>query len=122
MDNFKPINDKFGHNVGDQVLKMIAEVISHSSRSFDIVGRWGGEEFLTIVSNVGRDLLKQVAERHRVLVEKSHVQVGGEILRVTISAGATLARPEDTMESLIERADDLLYQSKQSGKNTLTVD
>ena len=122
MDSFKPINDAFGHRVGDEVLKMVADVISHASRSFDIVGRWGGDEFLSIFADVDRELLVSIAERHRVLVEKSHVRIGDEIMHMTISGGATLARPDDTIETLIERADELLYKSKQSGRNTLTVD
>ena len=121
LDRFKSVNDTHGHAVGDKVLKVVAETLIRSSRSFDVVGRWGGEEFLAVVSNVSAEMLDNIAQRLRVLIARSGVFVQMEEIRVTISIGATMALPDDTPESLVARADALLYTSKESGRNTVTV-
>ena len=122
IDHFKSINDKFGHMVGDDILKMVAETLSHNNRPFDIVGRWGGEEFLAIIANVDLEALKEIADRYRVFIRKSKmVQSKGDI-RVTVSIGATLCRQEDTTRSLIKRADELMYHCKNSGRDCVRVD
>ncbi|HCD71309.1 MAG TPA: sensor domain-containing diguanylate cyclase, partial [Thermovirga lienii] len=109
------------HEVGDEVLKMLSNTLINNSRPFDVFGRWGGEEFLGVIRNVDQTELSKVAERIRVLVEKSFIVHEGKRLRATISIGATLFQDEDTMESVIKRADDLLYESKRSGRNRVTV-
>ena len=122
IDHFKNINDNFGHMVGDDILKMVAETLSHNNRPFDIVGRWGGEEFLAIIANVDLEALKEIADRYRVFIRKSKmVQAKGDI-RVTVSIGATLCRPDDTTRSLIKRADELMYRCKNSGRDCVRVD
>lgn len=121
VDFFKRINDAHGHDMGDRVLALVARTLSGCLRPFDIVGRWGGEEFLAIVLQVDGGKLETVANRALALVEQSRVGQGEEALRVTISIGATLARPEDTAETLLKRADLLLYQSKSSGRNRATI-
>lgn len=122
IDDFKQVNDLYGHDTGDRVLKFVAGTLSANSRPFDLYGRWGGEEFVGIVRNVNPANLKHMGQRLRRLVEKSFL-VGddGVKLRVTISIGATMALPDDTIHSLLQRADTLMYQSKRAGKNRITM-
>lgn len=122
LDHFKSINDKYGHPAGDQVLRAVARTVTFTARSFDLFGRWGGEEFVGLIRNVDRSGLEMVGDRIRVLVEKTQVNEGGVTLNATVSVGATLARVSDTQETLIERADKLLYRSKKEGRNRLTLD
>jgi diguanylate cyclase (GGDEF)-like protein/PAS domain S-box-containing protein len=121
IDNFKDINDRYGHDAGDEVLKMVAKTLQNSVRAFDVVSRWGGEEYVAVVAHVEGDELAATAKRCRALVEQSSLPAGKPI-RVTISLGATLARQDDTMVSLIKRADALMYQSKAAGRNAVTTD
>ncbi len=121
IDNFKAFNDRHGHGVGDRVLRMVANTLMHSLRTFDAVARWGGEEFLCVLANVDREQCEQTAERLRRLVEESGLVEGGRPLRVTVSVGAALARPGDTEEAVIKRADDMLYRSKGAGRNHVVM-
>lgn len=121
IDRFKLINDSYGHDMGDEVLKMVSRTLTHCSRSFDTVGRWGGEEFVVVVVNVDQDNLKRIAERYRIMIEGSDLILGEYSVKVTVSLGGTLARDGDTLLSLIKRADRLMYHSKQSGRNLLTM-
>ena len=120
LDNFKHVNDRFGHETGDRVLQFVAGTLSANSRPFDLYGRWGGEEFVGIARNVGCGDLKQMGQRLRRLVEKSFLFLDKRRLQVTISIGATLATETDSIATLIQRADSLMYQSKTAGKNRLT--
>jgi len=120
IDDFKKVNDTYGHQAGDEILKMISTLSITASRAYDVVGRWGGEEFVTIFSNMTQDLLEQIVERHRMLVEKSFVKYDDRIIRVTVSVGATMVAKEDDIDSIITRADRLLYESKKTGKNKVT--
>jgi len=121
LDDFKTVNDRFGHETGDRVLQFVAGTLSANSRPFDLYGRWGGEEFVGIIRNVNAANLKHLGQRLRRLAEKSFVLVKGEKLRVTISIGATMAVKKDTVHTLLQRADALMYQSKAAGKNRLTI-
>ena len=120
IDHFKQVNDTFGHRIGDQVLRMVAQTLAGNVRAFDFVGRWGGEEFLVVVANVDQIGLNAFAEKLRSLVERSRLDVGGVEIQVTISVGSVLAKPDLNVENLVERADRLLYQSKNSGRNRIT--
>jgi diguanylate cyclase (GGDEF)-like protein/PAS domain S-box-containing protein len=120
IDNFKSINDKYGHEVGDQVIKMTSRTLNASSRYFDLVGRWGGEEFVAIIANAEAKELFEVGERMRSLVEHSMLSAP-EYLFVTVSIGGAQAVPEDTIENLVRRADEKLYQAKHSGKNCVFI-
>ena len=122
IDDFKRINDTYGHDAGDKVLRMVARTLSGNARPFDIFGRWGGEEFVAIIENVSYKNLPMIANRFRLLVENSYLSVGDEKMRVSVSVGATVARLKDTVETLLRRADQLMYQSKRAGKNRLTTD
>ncbi len=122
VDHFKRFNDEYGHETGEQVLEMVARTISKNCRSFDTVGRWGGEEFLIVVGRSKGEGIQELAEILRVLVEKSSLTVDGQVLSVTASFGATVVRPGDDTHSLTERVNQLLYQSKESGRNCVTFD
>ena len=121
IDNFKDINDRYGHAAGDEVLKTVAKTLQNSVRSFDLVSRWGGEEYVAIIANVDAEKLVSMSNRCRTLVQQS-VVAGASIAHVTISLGATIARPDDTEESIIKRADMLMYKSKAAGKNCVTME
>ncbi|MFO7570494.1 MAG: GGDEF domain-containing protein [Smithellaceae bacterium] len=121
IDFFKKVNDTFGHDVGDRTLKSVAETLVNSARPFDLIGRWGGEEFIAILRNVSKENLEVIGNRMRMLVENSYLLVDSKKLQVTVSMGATLVRPDETVETLIKRADRLLYQSKDNGRNCLTL-
>ena len=121
IDHFKKINDTYGHDVGDQILKMTAKTLSNSVRSFDLITRWGGEEFLAIIANVDGDRLSIVAEKLRAMMERSSISYNSETVNATISIGATVAQPGDSVDSLVSRADKLMYESKLSGRNRVTL-
>ena len=82
-----------------------------------MAGRWGGEEFVIVLQHLKPEHLRDVADKLRVLVENSFLERNGETLNITISMGATMIRPDDSPSSLIERADILLYEAKQQGRN-----
>ncbi len=122
IDRFKDINDTYGHPVGDEVLRMTACALRASLRSFDFVGRWGGEEFLVILPNTTDDMLARIAERCRTLIQESSFQSEGREIRVTVSIGAVIADPDETADDCVERADKLMYQSKANGRNRVTLE
>ena len=121
IDHFKKFNDVYGHIVGDLVLETISTTFSNNLRGDDIIGRWGGEEFIGIISVIDEKELGKVAEKLRRLLEKTIIKADGEYLNVTISCGATLVRIGDDITMLVARADELLYKSKGSGRNCVTI-
>jgi diguanylate cyclase (GGDEF)-like protein len=121
IDYFKRFNDMYGHGVGDGIMKIVANTLVTNARPFDLYGRWGGEEFIGIIRNCTAAELESIGNRVRLLVENAYLIQGQEELRVTISLGATMLRDDDTMESLIRRADALMYASKRDGRNRLTI-
>ncbi len=122
IDYFKKINDLYGHDVGDRILRIVATTVINGTRSSDIISRWGGEEFVVLIPYINAEELKNVAEKIRLLVEKSSISLDGKNIEVTVSIGATLARKGDTAESVIKRADGLMYESKRQGRNRVTTD
>lgn len=122
LDFFKRVNDEHGHKVGDRLLRAVAKTLLHARRRDEIAARWGGEEFVIIAQPI-TDLqqLTRAAERIRSEVSRARVYAGDEQVKVTASAGATLVRPRDIPESLLARADVLLYQSKNSGRDRTSV-
>jgi diguanylate cyclase (GGDEF)-like protein/PAS domain S-box-containing protein len=121
IDQFKKFNDIYGHDMGDDVLKLVANTFVANTRPFDLYGRWGGEEFIGIIRNINGKELEVLGNRVRTLIENSYIIHGNEKLYVTISIGATLVNKKDTIDSLIKRADTLLYKSKAAGRNCLTI-
>jgi len=122
IDDFKKINDTHGHQIGDEVLSMVSETVDRNIRPFDICGRWGGEEFLCILRNVDCRSAVELGNRLRMLVEQSFLTKNQTRIGVTISLGATQLSPLDTMATALHRVDQLLYESKKRGKNTVTSD
>ena len=121
IDHFKHLNDSYGHLAGDKVLRFIANTLRHNLRATDSCGRWGGEEFLALILDINLEGVKVVAEKIRGLVEKARIQEGNRNLGVTISIGASVSHPGDTVESVIQRTDELMYKSKQNGRNRVTA-
>jgi len=121
VDRFKKVNDTHGHDVGDALLKAVGETMVQGLRTNDIVGRWGGEEFLVLMPDVNAIGLGDLAERCRVLIAQSSVATGSSWVSVTASIGATVLSHLDTAESAIRRADELMYQSKRSGGDRTTA-
>lgn len=122
IDDFKRINDNYGHAVGDEVLIMVTKTLSLNLRNYDFVGRWGGEEFIVALDNIESSQLPGIAEKIRRLIETSVLRLEIGEIRMTVSIGATMSRQEDTIDTWVKRADELMYQSKFAGKNTITID
>lgn len=122
VDRFKGVNDVHGHEVGDRVLRMVATTLRSSLRSNDVVGRWGGEEFVAILYDVTTDdALRAVCDKLRTLVACSSLDVGDRSITVTISIGATAFRTGDTPEAVVARADACMYRSKADGRDRVTI-
>lgn len=113
LDHFKEVNDTHGHAVGDQVLQAVASISRQTVREEDLLGRWGGEEFLVILPNTDRTSAGAVATRLQVAVAGSRHPTAGH---VTTSCGVAQARPAETVEAALERADEALYAAKRQGR------
>jgi diguanylate cyclase (GGDEF)-like protein/PAS domain S-box-containing protein len=123
IDNFKNVNDTHGHEVGDQILLMVVRTLKHNLRATDLLGRWGGDEFMAIIQHVQElSVLEDLAKKLGVMVESSRLDLETERLSITVSIGATLIKPNETYEKFFERADQLMYKSKQAGRNQITVE
>lgn len=121
IDHFRIFNNTYGHDVGDMVLKMIAETLKNALRNNDFIGRWGGEEFLGIIQISSIEKLVKIVEKIRILVENSFIEYGDSHLNVTISIGSTLVKNDDSPTSIQKRADEALYKSKENGRNRNTI-
>lgn len=120
IDHFKRVNDTYGHETGDQVLKQVAQLISQAVRATDFVARFGGEEFLVVLPNTALDGAEVLAEKLRSAVADAAVPVVGQ---VTLSLGLTLAQPDDANEdAAIRIADQALYRAKNRGRNQVVVE
>ena len=120
IDHFKSFNDKFGHLVGDQVLRIVASVIKAQLRDSDIAARYGGEEFAIILPGVPRSMGKLTAERLRTTIMARELKNRGteELLgRITVSIGVAQFRRGETAQELVQRADACLYSAKRTGRN-----
>ena len=117
IDDFKKVNDLYGHQAGDEVLKNVAKTLQHELRGDDLVARYGGEEFAILLPHTSLREATPVAERLRKKVEEACVHVENNPIKVTISLGLAQSRPSDSPDDLIKRADKALYLAKDSGKN-----
>lgn len=118
LDQFKQINDSFGHGVGDEVLLQLAELIEESTRTGDRAFRYGGDEFVILLTNTDRPGIVQFSEK---LVRTIAEEMSTADMVITASVGAALLRPEDTQESWNQRADRCLYQAKEQGRNRAII-
>jgi two-component system, cell cycle response regulator len=123
LDHFKSVNDRFGHEMGDRVLVAVAAVLKTALRPGDVVGRYGGEEFVAVVAGAGPESARLVAERLRRAIEAMLPPKGGPA-KLTISIGTTVYDPrqqEERVEELLHRADMALYAAKRSGRNRVVL-
>jgi len=119
IDHFKEVNDTFGHDVGDEVLVAFADILNNSVRELDVNGRWGGEEFLLICPNSDGQHAAYLAERVRKAVEDHDFS---PVEQLTSSFGVATFTTTDTIASLLKRADNALYEAKESGRNRVVSD
>jgi len=117
LDDFKNINDRYGHLAGDKVLIFIANILKKTLREGDKIFRYGGEEFVIILNRIDDVLCKKIARRLLDLVQSNNLIYKGESLKVTMSMGGTKYLASDTPDSLLSRADAALYKAKSNGKN-----
>lgn len=117
IDHFKSINDRYGHNCGDQALKVLSQLLMSNLREDDIACRWGGEEFLIILRNSDSNQAVQAAEKIRLLVEESSVTCEGHTFGFTLSFGVKTTDENLDLQVLVEEADKCLYKAKQTGRN-----
>jgi polar amino acid transport system substrate-binding protein len=118
IDNFKSINDNYGHQVGDSVLIKIAKILKENIRNVDYLGRWGGEEFVIICPETSLEgTLKLMEDLKKIIESESFETVG----TVTASFGLTLFDLEDDASTILKRADDALYKAKDDGRNKVVV-
>lgn len=119
MDHFKSVNDTYGHNVGDEVLRTLSGIIVNTIRSADLAARYGGEEFVVLMPETDAIRAYEAAERLRRAVESTPFVIShpDSPIQKTVSIGCATMQPNDTPESFLKRADEALYQSKNSGRN-----
>ncbi len=118
IDHFKNINDTYGHDVGDEVLKSLAKTLALNVRQSDYVGRYGGEEFVIILRHVDYETMHMLAERLRLLIEEMTIPIDqDEPIRITVSIGGAMYHEQTTMDNLIKNADKNMYQAKSQGRN-----
>lgn len=118
LDDFKKVNDTYGHAFGDRVLTAVSNISHAALRGpFDRLGRWGGEEFIILLTNVTPEQAESVCERLRKRIAGSDLTFNGTTTRVTASFGVAELRPEEGLQSCIEKADELLYEAKSNGRD-----
>lgn len=121
IDHFKHINDTHGHSAGDDVLRAVAASIKSQLRNVDMVFRFGGEEFLILLSNTGREAAAMVGERLRFAAQARNYSADGNTIELTVSLGCSTLLPGESSESLLRRADSALYVAKREGRNRLAM-
>jgi diguanylate cyclase (GGDEF)-like protein/PAS domain S-box-containing protein len=122
IDHFKNVNDTYGHLIGDEVLKVVAKTLESNIKRNDLVSRWGGEEFVVLVDATNVDDLYAAAEKLRKVVNASSYQMeNNKQIKITVSIGGTLAQPQDTIKSIISKADSNMYDVKHNGRNQSKV-
>ncbi len=123
LDNFKNINDTYGHDVGDEALKVIGKILNEQLRAGDMPGRLGGEEFVITLVGANIERTKVIAEKLRVIIEAHELRSGDKKIPLTASFGVAeyLEDKDNDVQALIKRADDAMYKAKQEGKNRIVV-
>ncbi|MDX2512986.1 MAG: diguanylate cyclase [Desulfobacterales bacterium] len=125
IDYFKKVNDTFGHQAGDLVLQKFSDQLSTLTRTYDFIGRYGGEEFIACLPGAGASQAEAIAERMRKRVEAMTIRLPDDSgpVRVTASFGVASLRTKsgDTLDSMIKRADDALYRAKEDGRNRVAT-
>lgn len=122
IDHFKKVNDTYGHIIGDEILKMVSKTLNTNIRSEDFIGRWGGEEFIAVFNIPNISELNDIASKLKTIISKAAFKIDdSQSLSVTVSIGGTMFIQKEGITSLISRADELMYESKESGRDKITV-
>jgi diguanylate cyclase (GGDEF)-like protein len=121
IDYFKKVNDNYGHAVGDFILKELSKIFKESLRGNDLLGRFGGEEFIFLISAENEITAKKVFERIRQKIEEKKFNYNGIEIKLTVSFGITKKQIFSDLDSLIKKADSALYKSKDNGRNRITI-
>ena len=121
IDHFKSVNDTHGHAAGDHVLREVAASIKQQLRNVDMVFRYGGEEFLILLSNTGRESAALVGERLRYAAQSNDYWAANTRIELTVSLGCSTLLPGESADSLLRRADNALYVAKREGRNRLAM-
>ncbi|MDO8845704.1 GGDEF domain-containing protein [Methylicorpusculum sp.] len=121
IDNFKKINDTFGHKAGDKTLKIIAQLLSENCRNSDFLCRFGGEEFTMLLPNTDSESALTLANKLRMIIERTRFLSGGKTIEITISCGISDFKENDVPETVFERADRALYEAKNNGRNQCII-
>jgi two-component system cell cycle response regulator len=121
LDRFKPVNDEYGHDAGDRVLAAVAERMGSRLRREDVLGRWGGEEFLVLLPDTDAGGAVQAAEDLREAVGGAPIRWHATPLSITVSAGVAVRVPGETPEQLVRRADEALYAAKRGGRDQVVL-
>lgn len=121
IDHFKTVNDQFSHTIGDQILHKLADRCRNNSRAIDLIGRYGGEEFVIILPETNLESARRFAERLRLSIMNGSFTTDAGPLSITVSIGVTEANAAETLQTLIERADGALYNAKHAGRNCVMV-
>lgn len=123
VDHFKGINDRHGHSAGDEILRVVADILDDALRETDLLARFGGDEFALLLPETASGGARVLADRLREAVENAQVHAAGEPVQVTLSCGIASYRPDDKeVKALIERADVALYRAKRAGRNRIEID
>jgi diguanylate cyclase (GGDEF)-like protein len=121
LDWFKSINDRFGHLAGDQVLRRVVDRVRQCLRTTDVIGRYGGEEFVLLLQGADANGAARLVERIRSAISMADWSDLGAGLKVSVSCGITSVRPTDSLEAVLTRADQALYEAKRGGRDQLRV-
>ncbi|XDE61958.1 diguanylate cyclase [Arthrospira platensis BEA 1257B] len=122
IDHFKLINDNYGHNIGDEALKIMADVTVNALRKVDIFGRFGGEEFVVFLPETQADEALLVAERIRKAIAQTPIYVEGQTINITVSIGVTIYESSEiSLDGLLMEADKALYDAKKQGRNQVVI-
>ena len=124
IDNFKQINDTYGHDAGDQILITIGQSLMAGCRETDAIGRWGGEEFLLLINESNSKNVIEIAERIRTMIESQNISLPFVTsLKTTVTIGLTriLSGTYSTLQEMINQADQALYQGKRNGRNRIVT-
>ncbi len=119
IDEFKEVNDRSGHAVGDAVLKAVAETIRVTLRPYDVAARWGGDEFLIMLQPTDSDILDNLGERlrHAINADCRVVDPSGKVIAISVSIGGHLSRSGEQLDSVLLHGDQALYAAKAAGRN-----
>lgn len=121
IDDFKKINDKYGHDIGDKVIVTLAKTLLKNTKGSDLVSRFGGEEFCIALRNVDKKQAIGFFAKLRKIISDFKINTNGNIINITVSIGVSFSDDKKNIKALIKEADDALYRAKNSGKNRVEI-